>query len=138
DTDEGRADRCLDDPVPGGIEADISADVRTLSRGTSGLYCLTRIHAVRGESVIEPDHKVSLEIRQPYVAEVRVHAVGVIADDLARSGIDAHEPLDAGASCLDHDACLRVRGKRESQEPTVVGSGNLRTNLPRRSRIHEH
>src|SRR5207245_5841889 len=130
DTDKRSADCRLEHPVPGGIEGNIRAHVRSLSRCTAGLYCPARIHAVRGEPVIEPDNKVSLEIRQPYAGKVRVHAVGVIADDLARSGIDAYKPLDARASCLDHNACLRVRGKRESQEPAVVRSGNLRANLP--------
>ena len=85
---------------------------------------------MRDEGPVESDHEISLEIRQPHVGEVGVHAVGVIADDLARRGIDAHEPHDAGASGFDHDACPGVRGERESQEPTVVGRGDLGADLP--------
>src|SRR5256885_7183805 len=48
----------------------------------------------------------------------------VMADDLARRGIDAHEPHDAGARGFDHDARPGVRGKRD-RKSTRLNSSHL-------------
>src|SRR6185437_14736399 len=102
------------------------------------MYGAPQGHAVRAERAAELHDEIALEVRQREITEVRIHAIGVVAYDLARLRVDVHVARYQEARGLNHDIRARVRRKCEAQEATVVGGRDLGADAPRPARLQIH
>jgi len=70
-------------------------------------------------------HEVALEIGQLEVAQMSVHAVGVVAHDLLARRIDRNVACDTSAGGLDKDTAVVTLRKSEAQVRAMIRRSQL-------------
>src|ERR1700722_20360732 len=90
------------------------------------------------EGLTKLNDEVALEVRQRKRAQVRVHAIRVVAGDLSFCSVHLSESRDAGARGFYDNEGGIVSRKCESQIRAACGRGHLRANPARLSSVHRN
>src|SRR5206468_3791250 len=108
-----------------GLEGRVGAHIGSRQRAALGMKTRAVVGSALRPRVTELHNEVSFEIRQAERTEMGVHAVRVIAGDLAAIGADLDQADDLWTSRLYQNAGTSIGGKGKAQISTVVGRGDL-------------